>query len=160
MEPVNNAQTAPFADFEWYGGPPYEAAPDKEIPDEPPLGELSEDDWAWLLSYKYDEWLELNAHFRPPLGLRQGTTPKEVALFAERRRTFEFVKSLEDQGIALENWGKPMPHAVAQYVYFSKRLTEAQKEYLQGVASGEITPSFPDPSDEAEEHRGQPKQWS
>jgi hypothetical protein len=123
----------------------------KQLKEEPPLGELHEDDWAWLVLYKYYEWLKIVVQSRLPGDERQ---PEQW------EQTFVFVKHLNDQGIPLEQWTGRMPFPAANYASLNKQLTEEQKAYLQDVATGVIYPSFPDPSDEAEEHRGKPRQWS
>lgn len=155
MEPTETQTQAAVDDggFQWFGEPTGGAP--RELKDEPPLGTLHEDDWAWLLSYKFDEWAELTLHSD-----RQGHTPKEISELKHRKRTFEFVQSMYDQRLTPEEWTSPMPPAADRYVELYKQCSDDQKAYLEDVATGVITPSFPDPTDEAEEHRGKPRQWS
>ena len=153
-------QALPAEDFEWYGEPSNEPTAPKEIPDEPPLEQLHEDEWAWLVSYKFDEWVELVARPQRSITVSVGSAPRDVTRIERRKETFEFVKSMYDQGLPPDQWDGPIPFNAAKYAVLNRSCSDAQKAYLQGVASGEITPSFPDPSDEAEEHRGKPRQWS
>jgi hypothetical protein len=72
--------------------------------DEPPLEQLHEDEWAWLLVYKYQEWLELNANFKPPFVRPAPRTPLEVRDAANWKSNFAFVKTMYDQGLPLSAW--------------------------------------------------------
>ncbi|SRR5579883_236124 len=154
MEPTATpigVEAVEASDFEWYG-PPTDGEP-RQRPAEPPLGALSADDWAWLLSYKFDEWLELTVH-----EVRQGRTPREVSELKHRQRTFEFVQSMYDQGLTPAQWNRPMPPAADRYVELYKQLSAAQQAYLEDVGKGVIIPDFPDPAAEAEAHRSASQQ--
>lgn len=139
-------------DWVWVGEPIEIDIEPRQI-DEPPLEQLHEDEWAWLLVYKYQEWLELNANFKPPFVRPAPRTPLEVRDAANWKSNFAFVKTMYDQGLPLSAWKGKMPHPALKYAYLDKRCSEAQRAYLQQVASGEIYPDFPDPADEAEAHR-------
>jgi len=142
MEPAKTDTLVDDGGFEWFGEPAENTEP-KVLPEEPPLEQLHEDEWAWLLVYKFYEWLKIVA---------QGNLPEDERHPEHWERAFAFVKANQD--LPPEQWVGSMSWVIGKYVCLHKQLTEEQKAYLQDVASGEIYPDFPDPADEAEAHRG------